>query len=663
MKKSIIFAAGALLTLGFSACNSDEPENGGVAQKDEDRYLRVNIVQPTGSRADADDFEVGTDAENYVGSMIMDFYDNSGKFVYRANRSDIQATTWNPANEKPGAGGTTGNVGKVGSYIVKIGLNKEQNLPSYVMCFINPIKWSSTTDPVPMADLRKEERENYKDGTGNFAMSNSCYFGKDDVTGVENVKISGTPINPTLLYSSYEEADKSESASVNIYVERYAAKVKLTMETTQKTGAYATGNTGIYAYTGSTKVGTEDINYSLMFTPEKWTINADAPNMYAIKNFQAVDGNPVATFKEVSDYLGTWSNTLWNDAPNHRSYWSCSPAFFADKFPEVSDQISDAATTGTGAGEVVNPFALKYYSYNQICAEGNGESSFATGVKYAMENTMGKPAFDSRNPKAAVPTVLIVGNYKATYNGTELPAGTSFYINGSSIYFKEAPAGVNKAVLMVDKFIADQQIIYVSDGAGGYRLLKADDVTAATDVKFEISHPSKAVRGKNLVSERFVTLQLTEVPSTTELYYIPTGGGYTKITEGNLTLVNTALWQQSGVAYAYTQGKCYYAIPIWHLRMTEDETNQPLDNPQKDPGTGLIQNGKIIWNKLRVGDLGLVRNHVYNLEVKAITGLATGINDLDNPIVPPMDQDEYWIKYQINILNWRIVPTQGGIVL
>lgn len=398
MKKSIIFAAGALLTLGFSACNSDEPENGGVAQKDEDRYLRVNIVQPTGSRADADDFEVGTDAENYVGSMIMDFYDNSGKFVYRANRSDIQATTWNPANEKPGAGVTTGNVGKVGSYIVKIGLNKEQNLPSYVMCFINPIKWSSTTDPVPMADLRKEERENYKDGTGNFAMSNSCYFGKDDVTGVENVKISGTPINPTLLYSSYEEADKSESASVNIYVERYAAKVKLTMETTQKTGAYATGNTGIYAYTGSTKVGTEDINYSLMFTPEKWTINADAPNMYAIKNFQAVDGNPVATFKEVSDYLGTWSNTLWNDAPNHRSYWSCSPAFFADKFPEVSDQISDAATTGTGAGEVVNPFALKYYSYNQICAEGNGESSFATGVKYAMENTMGKPAFDSRNP-------------------------------------------------------------------------------------------------------------------------------------------------------------------------------------------------------------------------------------------------------------------------
>lgn len=652
MKKSIIFAAGALLTLGFSACNSDEPGNGGVAQKDEDRYLRVNIVNPTGSRAAS--FEPGTPEENYVQSMFMDFYDNTGNFVTRATSADMQKTTWDPENVDPNTPGASsgkpGNVGKVGSYIVKIGLNKTQNLPSYVMCYINPVKWTDEAANLAMADLREEKRDDYKNGSNYFAMTNSCYFGKDDVTGATDVKISGTPINAKLLYTSYDEADKAESASVDIYVERYAAKVKFSMNTTQKPGDYAAGGKGIYAYKGTTAVNGENIEYSLKFTPERWTINADAPDMYAVKNFQAIKGNPVATFAEVSAYLGNWSNTLWNDETNRRSYWSCSPAFFAEKFPEVSDQISDLVTDGTkGAGTVVAPYALKYYSYNQICGTGgNGESSFATGVKYALENTMGKPAFESRNPKAAVPTVLIVGGYTATYNGTDIPAGTSFYIDGTSMYFKDAiPAGVEKGVLMIDKFIADQQIIYVKNGEN-YKLLRSADMG---DAEFEVRHPAKAVRGENRVSERFVTLQLKSVPTTTELYYIPTGGGFTRVTEGNLNVVNTVLWQQSGVAYAYTNGKCYYSIPIWHLGMTENTVNKPL------------KDGAIVWDKLRVGDLGLVRNHVYNLEVDAITGLATGINDLDNPIVPPMDQDEYWIKYQINILNWRIVPTQGGIVL
>lgn len=650
MKKSFIFAAGALLSLGFSACNSDEPENSNVAQKDEDRYLRVNIVNSTtGSRAA--DFEPGTAEENYVQFMLMDFYDNSGNFVYRANSSNIHEITWDPENvDGPtGPDGNAGNVGKVGSYIVKIGIDKSQNLPSYVMCYINPVEWGQNTRAVAMEDLRNEKRKDYKNGNDHFAMNNSCYFGKDDVTGLTNVKISGTPIKAELLYKSYEEADESGTASVNIYVERYAAKVKLTMETTPKDGAYAAGGKGIYAYNGTTAVGGSAINYSLKFTPEKWTINADAPDMFAVKNFQAIEGNPVATFAQVSEYLGNWSNTLWNDAPNYRSYWSCSPAFFAKDFPEVSDQISDkAGASSTGAGKVVAPYALKYYSYNQICgADGNGVSSFATGVKYALENTMGKPAFASRNPKAAVPTVLIVGKYKATYNGTVIPDGTSFYINGTSMYFKEIPAGVTNGVRMIDKFIADQQIVYVKTG-DNYTLLRADNMG---DAEFEVSHPAKAVRGDNLVPERFVTLQLKSVPATTKLYYIPTGGGFTEITEGNINLVNTVLWQQSGVSYAYTDGKCYYSIPIWHLGMKENTVDKPLEN------------NVLVWDKLRVGDLGLVRNHVYNLEVDAITGLATGINDLDNPIVPPMDQDEYWIKYQINILNWRIVPTQGGIIL
>ena len=61
--------------------------------------------------------------------------------------------------------------------------------------------------------------------------------------------------------------------------------------------------------------------------------------------------------------------------------------------------------------------------------------------------------------------------------------------------------------------------------------------------------------------------------------------------------------------------------------------------------------------------MGLVRNHVYKISVKAIKGMATGIDNLNYPIVPPMDADDYYVKYQINILGWRVVPTQENIIL
>lgn len=664
-----LFKLGAVVALAFGlgACSSDEPIGNGVAQQDEIRYLRVNLRNPSVTRAA--EFETGTEKENKVNSVVMDFYDAAGNFVVRANPSDI---TWVSNNMAEGADAP--NVGVIGNAVVSIGINKEQNLPAYVMCYLNPVEWGSSTDKNSnMDDLRLVPRADYKStvaGTDYFAMNNSCYYGVDKVTGGTNVKISGTPIAEAELYKTQAEAIEDDAATIDIYVERYAAKVNFTANTTPKEGNFtppANGNVpndqkGIYSYTGHTVNGTETVDYSLTFNAEAWTINADAPKMYAVKNFATVSPtSPVPTLTEVNAYLGTW--TSWNDAGNHRSYWSCSPSYFASDFPQVSDQIVDQVDEGTGAGQQVGTFALKYYSYNQICGtNGNGVKKFAADadgtlpVKYALENTMGKPAFESLNPKAAVPSVLLVGNYRIKYGDTELPANTSFYLFNNALYFKTAPAGVANAVLMKDKFIADQQILYVKntadDGTVSYSLLsKANPGVNANLDLLTVKHPAQSVRDQNLVPQRFVTLQLTGVP--TNLYYRPNGSGeYVPVTTTNLNVVNTLLWQQSNVAYAYEQGKCYYSMPIWHLGMTENTTNKPLD-----------EKGAVKWKELRVGDMGLVRNHVYKLNVDVIKGLATGIENLDYPIVPPMEQDEYWIKYRINILNWRIVPAQNGIIL
>lgn len=653
-KTKFLYGALGLLALGMTACSSEEPAGNGVAEQDENRYLRVNLVNPAGTRAA--EFEAGTVEENKVTSVIMDFYDAAGNFVVRANPSDI---TW--VQNNMAEGGEVPNVGVIGNAVVKIGIAKEQNLPAYVMCYLNPVQWGQNNDANRnMQGLRLVSLEAFQNAAGNFAMNNSCYYGQDEITGQANVKISGTPIAAAKLYTSEAAAIEDDAATLDIYVERYAAKVNFTAETTKQEGAYTQGGKGIYSYTGTTPAA-----YSLDFNAEAWTINADAPSMYAVKNFAVTAANAtVPTLNDVNAYLGTWAD--WNDAANHRSYWSCSPAFFATDFPQVSDQIADIAQAdakieGNGQGVAVAPYALKYYSYNQIVekdADGNlinGIGEFAANTdgtlphKYALENTMGKPAFSSLNPKAAVPSVLLVGNYSVTYNGSALPAGTSFYLYNNGLYFKDAPEGIQNAILMKDKFIEDQEVLYVMVNDKYVLLTKENAGTTLNQLA--VKHPDKAVRDKNLVPHRFVTLQLTSVP--TGVYYRPNGAGeFIAVTDANLNVVNTLLWQQSSVAYAYTNGKCYFSMPIHHLGMTENTTNSPLS-----------ADGVLDWDKLRVGDMGLVRNHVYKLHVDAITGLATGIENLNYPIVPPMDQDDYWIRYRINILNWRIVPPQNGIIL
>lgn len=83
----------------------------------------------------------------------------------------------------------------------------------------------------------------------------------------------------------------------------------------------------------------------------------------------------------------------------------------------------------------------------------------------------------------------------------------------------------------------------------------------------------------------------------------------------------------------YQAGKGYYAAPI-----------QRWDNKQ----------GKV-WN-------GIVRNHVYDVEIGKITGMGIGLPNLDEPIIPitpnnPDDQN-FFLHLNVRVMDWRLVPTQ-----
>lgn len=624
--------AGSAMALAMTGCSSDEP--GGVQNDKAEKtvYLRVAIADVnTASRAANDNKNfldvIGEDSENRIHSLQFRFFDAAGNPIDQASETDynfVDATTEQGAP----------SVDRVKEAVVQVNLAQGQALPAYVLVFANTVDWTGVTDGTLMNGYRNVEREGYLDNDGYFVMNNSVYYGTDAVSGQNNVKISGTPIQAGQLFTTKAEAEAATDGEVvDIYIERRAARVDV-----QLADAIAPYSVG---------------GYTLTFVPSAWTVTADAQSMYAIKRFATTSETDgvIPTKAEVDAYLGTW--TGWNDEPLSRSYWACSPSFYATNFPRVSDNIVDVAENGTGAGEVVAPFALKYYSFNQVNDGTTGSAIAANATKvtrYALENTMGKEAFASLNPNAAAPSVLLTGKYTITAGTTALAENTSFAIWNNQLYFIATPptGALEGAQTIEAAMLAAQQIVATNENGALLR---------ATRAGVAVQHPAANVRNGNAIAEERMTLQLTTVPTAGNmLYYKPVGSDVWEAidSEEEMVYVNRQLAGQLNYAKAYTQGAAYFGIPIKHLRATEDTTNSPFT----------VTDGKETtdWTKVRVGDFGLVRNHVYTINITGITGLGDGVLDLDYPIVTPMNSYNYYIKYSLKVLNWRIVPTQNVIL-
>ncbi|MDE6369060.1 MAG: Mfa1 fimbrilin C-terminal domain-containing protein, partial [Muribaculaceae bacterium] len=109
---------------------------------------------------------------------------------------------------------------------------------------------------------------------------------------------------------------------------------------------------------------------------------------------------------------------------------------------------------------------------------------------------------------------------------------------------------------------------------------------------------------------------------------------------------NIALAKNVGFALYYTLGHAYFNIPVrhfgWYRAGNENAKDAIFD-----------------WNKVKVGDFGMVRNHAYNIKVDKIIGLANGIGGDEVELVPPSSETNYYVSYQVHILKWAVVPTQN----
>ncbi|MBD5207373.1 MAG: fimbria major subunit [Bacteroidales bacterium] len=707
MKKNLLYGSMAFGLL-FASCSSEDlvVDDTTNTQGDQDYYVTMRISgDMTGTRAASSgnpdegttgDFDPGTADENKVSTAYFVFYDQSGNVVGDVVPVDLPTPETAPS--------PSGTVDVYYKSTVKISVRKGESKPTQVICYLNPVVPGGLNRS--LSEIQTVSRENFRNGDRNFSMSNSVYYATVPGQSAPTPQIA-VVIPEAQLYSSEtaakEAADRDEC--VSIYVERYASKIKF-----EATGIepYKSANR-IFSSTG----GMEEKPVELTFVPLKWTLNAVANENYVIKSFrqestdgmilpenysydglnkiinvganasktglnlditQDAQGN-ITSITPTGNPLASNEEWKWNNPDYHRSYWGMSPAYFTAAYPEVSSDLADMAAEGKTINQT-------YWSYNDVTTSEVGKNVGTT--HYFKETTVGAKALASTNPAAAVGSVIYVGKYEISLNGTALEEGTGFYAYGNGqvsvdgqqvdrpfIYFENKPGSVESTVngggsMLQRFFVQCINIVKYDDVAGEYvpfSYTNPADMEKLANV-FQIDTISKDVKqkydGDNAtilkIQANARTLQLKSNlnPSDLEGIFILSDNGYKSITSnatsGNDELTyleaNVALMRMAGLAYYYTSGHAYFNIPVKHLGWYR------AGNTQKDSPS-------INWNLVRVGDFGVVRNHSYSIVVDKVIGLASGIGNDNTPIVPPVTPDDFYMSYRVNILKWAVVPTQN----
>lgn len=161
-------------------------------------------------------------------------------------------------------------------------------------------------------------------------------------------------------------------------------------------------------------------------------------------------------------------------------------------------------------------------------------------------------------------------------------------------------------------------------------------------------------------------------------YYYPKGEGRAQIGVDDIKI--SVVPQQENEdsknnCYVYAQLTTDAAAKTWYNSM--DERAQPIENAASEINGKLankeIVDRALVWNsgmtyyyqniKHLNNQDGVVRNHIYAINVTKIAGLGTPVYDPDETIYPEIpDPNDHFIAAQINILSWRVVDEDYELV-
>jgi len=214
-----------------------------------------------------------------------------------------------------------------------------------------------------------------------------------------------------------------------------------------------------------------------------------------------------------------------------------------------------------------------------------------------FEHETTRPAKDYTTHNA-VASVIIKGHY--TLDGT----AQTFYRYGDGIYTEEE---------LWEMLSHQQNVVFASGGVAK---------CSAADLKKESRLVNVAGKPSNLF-----TIQFDE-SSELSLYYDKSGK---ELSLDNLVSLNEKLIESVGYVEKFESGKCVFIVPIQHQNYLADAEVQAE------------------------GAYGLVRNHYYNLTLKSIEGMGTGVAS-ENDIVLESDYGssvpQYKVSITVNVNPW-----------
>lgn len=638
-------------------------------------FVKISLVTPAanGTKADGDVYDTGTPDENKVQEIRLVFFDAGRNFVSRS-------TVTLEGDKGIEAAGTDHTVGRVLTTVAQVDLPANINYPKYVLAYVNPTSAKDDLATDKLEDVIKYIRDrNTVSPNGYRSMNNSVYFQNGEPGYVR----FATEVDFKSQFFTSEKAAKESNAIVDIYVERVEAKVCLLNDITGINVNEVKDAKDTEGVTTTVVENANGVKYSLKFVPEAWFVNGTEKRTFLMKNYRETDANYYeghATFG--NDFGRTLSNLQnafkqptvatdnrhlkVNDATNTRSYWALDPTYFDEdgSYPSVSYDVQYGNVNESN--ENAKPYPLEYQSYSVI-AKQKESTNYVTfdGTKktceYILENTMNRVTLQGKNAKAAMSSVVLLGHYvitdasgKEVFNGSETDKTKEFYVRHEGNGSKYIMLSDEEAIEYFIERSGSTLFVKVHDQEGNetdeYEPLRAAHINGSHQeygvsyADFALVYPNKELTNDKVLSEQWRTLTLklvNGVPSKKLFIYNFETNTYHNITHADMAALNERMYSAFGVLERFESGKAYFNVPlkhIWGSNMAGGENSNKFEG-----------------DKVRLGDYGVVRNHTYNLTINSISGLGTGIGDIEQPIVPPTETEQYYINAHLNILKWRVV--------
>lgn len=391
-------------------------------------------------------------------------------------------------------------------------------------------------------------------------------------------------------------SDDAMGDPIDIYVERIAAKVVLTAS-------------GKVAETDNIfKVTNKDNNPESAFKPVGQTEGIDVyMKLHGWELYN--DYSTSYLLKNIRNWGITDLGLTWNDIPYFRSYWAESQK--TDHNDEFAwEYVKDGESVDTYGG-----FPTQYgFSVASINSETNAVNYTTGTYTYCGENTNQKNVDSDPRTK-----VILKGQLMQATTEPEYPDGYKPLEIAS--WYGNDYAGLEDLKIAVANSL--KYTLVYKDG-DSYTGIKPEDL--------------QCVRGGDYEKEAYqVVFQLSTADDcgVNKEWYTKSSAGGEQIlgsidSEGpnNKDATNAYLIANVEPALLYENGMTYYFVDIEHL------------------GTAGAK-------------YGVVRNHVYQIDIESIKGFGSpiyiGTGNIITPPEYPEDYEDAYVAARINVLSWKVV--------